>query len=120
MTELEQLFFEDKRELTSKIAEALKDEDQSFIDKVNKEFSYTYDFKLGVSSYALVGGDLVVDTLEEARKYENGEIGISSSDVCFDAIDVEDTIEVDWINERVYGLSLVNPSPQAEALINSK
>ena len=120
MTELEQLYFQDKRELTSKIAEALKEEDQVFLDKVNQEFSYTYDFILGVSSYAYVEGDLVVDTLEKARKYENGELTISSNDVCFDAMDVEDTIDVDWLNAKVYGLSLINPSPEAQALINSK
>jgi hypothetical protein len=120
MTELEQLYFEDKRELTSKIADALKEDDQSFIDKVNQEFSYEYDFQLGVSTYAYTTGDFIVDTLEEATKYYSGELKVDGSDVCWDTLDADDDVDVDRMNARVYGLFLINPSPEAQALINSK
>lgn len=120
MTELEQLYFQDKRELTSKIAEALKEEDQAFIEKVNQEFSYEYDFQLGVSTYAFTTGDFIVDTLEEAKKYQIGELVIDGRDICWDTLDADDEVEVDRMNARVYGLSLINPSPEAQEIINSK
>lgn len=120
MTELEQLYFQDKRELTYKIADALKEKDQSFIEKVNQEFSYEYDFQLGVSTYAFTTGDFIVDTLEEANKYYSGELEVDGGDICWDTLDADDEVEVDRMNARVYGLSLINPSPEAQALINSK
>ena len=120
MTELEQLYFKNKRELTSKIADALKEEDQAFIDKVNQEFSYEYDFQLGVSTYAYTTGDFIVETLEEANKYYSGELEVNSGDICWDTLDADDEVEVNRMNARVYGLSLINPSPDAQELINSK
>lgn len=120
MTELEQLYFQNKRELTSKIADALKEEDQAFIDKVNQEFSYEYDFQLGVSTYAYTTGDFIVGTLEEANKYYSGELEVYGGDICWDTLDADDEVEVYRMNARVFGLSLINPSPDAQELINSK
>jgi hypothetical protein len=120
MTELEQLYFQDERELTFKIADALKKEDQSFIDKVNQEFSYEYDFQLAVSTYAFTTGDFIVDTLEEAKLYYSDELKVDDSDVDWNTTDIIDEVEVDRMNARIYGLSLINPSPEAQALINSK
>ena len=120
MTELEQLYFQDKGELTSKIADALKEEDQAFIDKVNQEFSYHYHFKIEVSGVAYVEGQVQVDTLEEAEKYNSGELEVDSSDICWEIVDDDDRVEVEGIFAKVYGLSLINPSPEAQELINSK
>lgn len=120
MTELEQLYFQDKRELTSKIAEALNEEDQAFIDKVNKEFSYHHYFKIDVSGVEYVEGYIQVDTLEEAEKYNSGELELYPEDVCWVNNNDAERIEVDYINAKVYGLSLINPSPEAQELINSK
>ena len=120
MTELEQLYFQDETELTSKIAEALKEEDQAFIDKVNREFSYRHYFKIEVSGVEYVEGYIQVDTLEEAEKYNSGELELYPEDVCWVNNNDAERIEVDYINAKVYGLSLINPSPEAQALINSK
>jgi hypothetical protein len=118
MTELEQLYFENNLEL--KIAEALKEEDQAFIDKVNKEFSYHHYFKIEVSGVEYIEGYIQVDTLEEAEKYNSGELELYPEDVCWVNNNDAESIEVDCINAKVYGLSLINPSPEAQALINSK
>jgi hypothetical protein len=120
MTELEQLYFQDKRELTFKIAEALKEEDQVFLDKVNQEFSYHHHFKIEVSGVEYVEGYIQVDTLKEAEKYNSGELELYPEDVCWVNNNDAESIDVESINAKVYGLSLINPSPEAQALINSK
>lgn len=121
MTELEQLYFNGKKDFEHKIENSLKlkaDEDKLFIENVNKEFDYSFDFEIGVTAYGYTTGEFVVDTLDEALKYKEGELEVRSGDICWNTLDVEDEVaEVDWVSPRVFGLSLINPSPEAQELL---
>lgn len=128
MTDLEKMYFDDRRKFLIAVRNALSlyhqseeqiEKDKKFMELVDKEFTYDAFYEVAVSSYAYVNGEFSVDNRDDAVAYYKGEKSVDFHDATWDCIDdAGDEIETDRVSASVYNLKLKSPSDEAQAVLD--